>query len=69
MSGTDLSAKVKELVTRVRELEAALREGLEHMHPITCASMDGFEDSGKPCDCWHSRAEAALAPTRRPHEH
>lgn len=50
---------------RVRELEAALHEGLDHMHPITCASIDGFEDSGKPCDCWHSRARAALAPTQR----
>src|SRR2546423_1895473 len=49
------------LLAHTRALRAALREGLEHMHPMTCASMDGYEASGKPCDCWHARVAAVLA--------
>lgn len=52
---------LRALLAHCRALRVALQEGLEHMHPMTCASMDGYEDSGKPCDCWHSRAAAVLA--------
>jgi hypothetical protein len=48
------------LLAELRAARAALSEGIEYMHPITCASMDGWEDSGKPCDCWHSRAATVL---------
>ena len=56
-----LCTELEQARARIAELGKSLRDGLDHLHPITCASMDGFEDSGKPCDCWHDAGEKLLS--------